>query len=106
MGNDLNDMLNVTMKRLEIVMQDVKVALENKAEKLIGVAILLLDGYVNLEMEKKVKNWEILFGYAKELYIQIIVQIPETGKTGQYLQAQEVMEEILTCKRNLSCLMV
>ena len=102
MDGSLEEILNVTMKRLEIIMQDTGTAYDNRAEQLIMAAILALEKCSGLEKEKRLKDWQGLLGYAEELYVHMIVNIPRKGEKDQYLHSCEVMREILACKFHLA----
>lgn len=101
MGDNLEEMLNITIKRLDVIMEDTKLALTNKAENLIKSAISILKEHGFADEIDTSPYWEKLYGYARELYIETIRHMPETNEKDQYSQAHKIMNIILVCKKNL-----
>lgn len=103
MGNSIEEMLNVTMKRINAIMENctMQEALTAETHNLINAAIALLEtGYINIE--KTAESLESLQEAAKSLYIESLI-IRENGlMQGQFHLSGELMKIILYCKKKLA----
>lgn len=91
------DIMNVTMHRLEIVMEDPRDALNHRAERLIFGALRLLV-YAETECKTMTEVREKLYGWAKDLYIQELMRMTSTGDTYQNQQFNDVLEVFLIAR--------
>ena len=99
MGNSIEEMLNVTIKRINAIMENctMQEALTAETHNLINAAIALLEtGYINIE--KTAESLESLQEAAKSLYIESLI-IRENGL--MHLSG-ELMKIILYCKKKLA----
>lgn len=72
MGDSIEDMLNVTMKRLDYIMNetDINRALKSEINSLMQSAIIILKSHSGeIQAEKMMKCWKKLQNWAKVLYI-------------------------------------
>ena len=120
MGDSLEEMLRVTIGRLEHLLEGetdcTQNALDNDAENLIYAAIDILledEGKIDILLEDegkidkniKIRDWIKLHGWAKQLYVQTIRSLPEQGEKGHFKKARSIMKAILICKREKEQLM-
>ena len=110
MGDSLEEMLRVTIGRLEHLLEGetdcTQNALDNDAENLIYAAIdILLEDEGKIDKNIKIRDWIKLHGWAKQLYVQTIRSLPEQGEKGHFKKARSIMKAILICKREKEQLM-
>lgn len=104
MGDSIEDMLNVTMKRLDYIMNetDINRALKSEINSLMQSAIIILKSHSGeIQAEKMMKCWKKLQNWAKVLYMGEIATFNDKAKQmgltyGQYmifLQTEKDREE-------------
>ena len=87
MGDSTEEMLNVTIKRLEAIMVHFtpEEALEAEAHNLIDAAIVILkSSREDMDAGKAVAYWEQLRGYAKTLYIESVTMRYTKPRAGEF----------------------
>lgn len=99
MGDSMEDILSVTMKRLEIVMRNPAAALKNRAEQFVGATLTILQ-LTEIECGILEAERKTLYGYAKDLYIQAIRNMPHVEGKNCYQNINEVLAVFLLA-RNL-----
>lgn len=101
MGDSTEEMLNVTIKRLEAIMVHFtpKEALEAEAHNLIDAAIVILkSSREDMDADKAAAYWEKLRGYAKRLYIESLTMRCTKPRAGEFHLSNKLMTMICLCK--------
>lgn len=101
MGDSTEEMLNVTMKRLEYIMDNVEAekALQAEAHNLIEAAIVLLKmNTEEIEPEKAFEYWGDLQGWTKDLYIASLKMSRGKPQAGQFHLSGKLMTMIVLSK--------
>ena len=105
MGDSTEEMLNVTMKRLEKIMYDFteEEALEAEAYNLIDAAIVILkSSHEEMDAYKAAGYWERLKKCAKTLYIETIRVKNQRIKAGQFHLSSKLMTMICLCRMEVA----
>ena len=99
MGDSTEEMLNVTIKRIEAIMTHYtpEKALKAEVHNLIDAAIVILKNS-NIELNKAAEYWEQLKGYAKTLYIESVTLRNAELQAGQFHLSNILMAMICLCK--------
>lgn len=101
MGDSTEEMLNVTIKRLEAIMVHFtpEEALEAEAHNLIDAAIVILkSSREDMDAGKAAAYWEKLRGYAKTLYIESVTMHYTKPRAGEFHLSNKLMTMICLCK--------
>lgn len=101
MGDSTEEMLNVTIKRLEAIMVHFtpEEALEAEAHNLIDAAIVILkSSREDMDAGKAAAYWEKLRGYAKTLYIESVTMHYTKPRAGEFHLSNKLMIMICLCK--------
>lgn len=101
MGDSTEEMLNVTIKRLEAIMVHFtpEEALEAEAHNLIDAAIVILkSSREDMDAGKAAAYWEQLRGYAKTLYIESVTMHYTKPRAGEFHLSNKLMTMICLCK--------
>ena len=101
MGDSTEEMLNVTIKRLEAIMVHFtpEEALEAEVHNLIDAAIVILkSSREDMDAGKAAAYWEQLRGYAKTLYIESVTMHYTKPRAGEFHLSNKLMTMICLCK--------
>ena len=101
MGDSAEEMLNVTMKRIESIMASfpAKQALEAETHNLIDAAITILRTYAkDLTADKVAESWGKLQDWARSLYIESLIIRDNDLAAGQFHLSGRLMVIICICK--------
>lgn len=107
MGDSTEEMLNVTIKRLEAIMVHFtpEEALEAEAHNLIDAAIVILkSSREDMDAGKAAAYWEQLRGYAKTLYIESVTMHYTKPRAGEFHLSNKLMTMICLCKMEKNAL--
>lgn len=106
-GDSIEDMLNVTMKRLDYIMYEIDVneALKADVNSLMRSAILILSENVeDISLEKQIEWWKKLQMWAKSIYVALLKMPTEKPKTGQFHLCEGFMQIIIESKEAIRLL--
>ena len=101
MGDSAEEMLNVTMKRIETIMDhfSAKQALEAETHNLIDAAITILRTYAkDLTVDKVAESWGKLQDWARILFIESLIIRGDVPAVGQFHLSGRLMAMICLCK--------
>lgn len=101
MGDSTEEMLNVTIKRLQFVMDNMtpEEALQTEVYNLIDAAIVLLKtNREDMDPEKILAYWDSLQYWAKDLYIASLKAPDGKIAAGQFHLSGKLMNMICLCK--------
>lgn len=100
MGDNVEEMLNVTMKRIEYVMDTftAEEALKAETHNLIGAAIDILRINVeHINTEKAAESWKKLYGWAKSLFVESVIIRRYGLVVGQFHLSGKLMMMMCKC---------
>lgn len=100
MGDNAEEMLNVTMKRIEYVMDTftAEEALKAETHNLIGAAIDILRINVeHINIEKAAESWKKLYGWAKSLFVESVIIRRYGLVVGQFHLSGKLMMMMCKC---------
>jgi hypothetical protein len=100
-GDSAEEMLNVTMKRIESIMDSfpAKQALEAETHNLIDAAITVLKTYKkDLTTDKVAESWGKLQDWARILFIESLIIRGDVPAVGQFHLSGRLMAIICLCK--------
>lgn len=101
MGDSIEEMLNVTIKRLQFIMDNTtqEEALQTEAYNLIDAAIVLLKTNTeDIDQEKILVYLDSLQHWAKDLYIASLKASDGQFEAGQFHSSGKLMNMICLCK--------
>lgn len=100
MGDSAEEMLNVTMKRIDAIMENftAQEALAAETHNLIEAAIAILVETEDISGEKAVESWGKLQEAAKSLYIESMIIRGNGLAPQQFHLSGELMQTIMYCK--------
>ncbi len=101
MGDSTEEMLNVTIKRLQFIMDNMtpEAALHTEAYNLIDAAIVLLKtNREDMDPEKILVYWDSLQQWAKDLYIASLKAPDGKFAARQFHLSGRLMHMICLCK--------
>lgn len=100
MGDNAEEMLNVTMKRIEYVMDTftAEEALKAETHNLISAAIdILRINAEHINTEKAAESWKKLYGWAKSLFVESVIIRRYGLVVGQFHLSGKLMMMMCKC---------
>lgn len=101
MRDSIEEMLSVTMKRIQYIMQETtsEKALKLEVPNLIDAAIVLLQiGSESISKEKTLEYYNSLLEWAMSLYIASLIRPNYGFTTGQFHASGHLMHMICQCR--------